>query len=49
MMPSEDEDFSYFLGHLHFPFVTCVFIALVPRKWYIFLFLFYVQEFLTYQ
>lgn len=40
MMPSEDEHFSYFIGHLHFLFVNCLVIALVPRKWYIFCFFF---------
>ena len=40
IIPSEDEHFPYFMGHLHFPFVNCLSIALVHRKWYIFLFIF---------
>ena len=40
IIPSEDEHFSYFIDHLHFPFVNCLSIALVHRKWYIFLFIF---------
>lgn len=49
IIPSEDEHFSYFIGHLHFPFVNCLSIALVHRKWYIFMFIFCLQEFLMNQ
>lgn len=39
-IPSENERFSYFIGHLHFPFVNCLFIALSIENGIFFCFFF---------